>query len=166
MTPQQLLSVLTPALLGAICVGLAGFVYRELNGVDTAADPLSPVAAGMIQQLAPEGTFAMAPIEKFSAIIERPVFSANRRPVSQQAGSQKQLQRAQSKFTLYGIAISAGQRIALVGMERGTGLIRVKEGDALAGWVVVDIERTRLLLRQGALDEELELNYGALPPRK
>jgi type II secretory pathway component PulC len=82
------------------------------------------------------------------------------------AGSEKQAQRPRSKLTLYGIAISAGERIALVGAERGTGLIRVKRGDALSGWVVVDIERTRLLLRQGSRDEHLELNYGIPPPGK
>jgi type II secretory pathway component PulC len=149
-----------------MCLGLAAVVYRELSSAETSIDSVSPVAKGTIQALRPEKSFAMAPIEKFSAIVERPIFSADRRPASKMAGSEKQAQRPRSKLTLYGIAISAGERIALVGAERGTGLIRVKRGDALSGWVVVDIERTRLLLRQGSRDEQLELNYGIPPPGK
>ena len=103
----------------------------------------------------------MAPIEKFSAIIERPIFSPIRRPATKQPGSEEQQQR--SNLTLFGIAISAGEQIALVGVERGTGFARLKKGEAFSGWVLVDIERNRVLLRKGTVDEALELNYGVPP---
>src|SRR4029077_13481088 len=151
MMPQEFLPFMTAALLGAMCLGLGAVVHRELSSAETSTDPVRPVAESTIQALRPEKTFAMAPIEKFSAIVDRPLFSADRRPASKTAVS---AQRPRSKFTLYGVAISAGERIALVGADRGTGLIRVKQGDALSGWTVVDIERTRLLLRQGTRNEQ------------
>jgi type II secretory pathway component PulC len=166
MTAQRSLPVLTAALLGAICLGLAALVLRELNAVETSADAEKPVAARLVQPLPREKTFAMAPIEKFSAIVERPIFSPSRRPAATQSGSLKQQQRPRSKLALFGIAISAGERIALVGVERGTGRARMKEGQTFSGWTVVEIERNRVLLRQGTVDEELELNYEGPPPRK
>jgi len=164
MTVQRSLPALTAALLGATCLSLAALLYHELKVVETSADPGKPVAARMIQPLPQEKRFAMAPIEKFSAIIERPIFSPNRRPAAKQPGSEKQGPR--SKLALFGIAISAGERIALVGVERGTGFARIKKGEAFSGWVLVDIERNRVLLRQGSVDEELELNYGMPPSGK
>jgi len=161
MTAQRSLPALTAALLGAICLGLAVLLYHELNALETSADPEMPVDARMVQPLPQETTFAMAPIEKFSAIIDRPIFSPSRRPATKQPGSEEQQQR--SNLALFGIAISAGERIALVGMERGTGLIRMKKGEAFSGWVLVDIERDRVLLRKGSVDEALELNYGVPP---
>ncbi len=142
-------------------MGLAVLLYYELNALETSADPEKPAAARMVQSLPRERTFAMAPIEKFSAIIERPIFSPIRRPATKQPGSEEQQQR--SNLALFGIAISAGERIALVGVERGTGLIRMKKGEAFSGWVLVDIERNRVLLRKGTVDEALELNYGVPP---
>jgi len=140
---------------------LAVLLYYELNALETSADPEKPAAARMVQSLPRERTFAMAPIEKFSAIIERPIFSPIRRPATKQPGSEEQQQR--SNLALFGIAISAGEQIALVGVEHGTGLIRMKKGEAFSGWVLVDIEGNRVLLRKGSVDEALELNYGVPP---
>ena len=142
-------------------MGLAVLLYYELNALETSADPEKPAAARMVQSLPRERTFAMAPIEKFSAIIDRPIFSPSRRPATKQPGSEEQQQR--SNLALFGIAISAGEQIALVGVEHGTGLIRMKKGEAFSGWVLVDIERNRVLLRKGTVDEALELNYGVPP---
>jgi hypothetical protein len=161
MKAQRSLPALTATLLGAICLGLGALLYHELNAVETPADPGRPVAARMVQPLPREKTFAMAPIGKFSAIIERPIFSPNRRPAAKQPGSEKQLPG--SNLALFGIAISAGERIALVGVERGTGLARMKKGEVFSGWVLVDIEQNRVLLRQGTVDQALELNYGTPP---
>ena len=161
MTAQRSLPALTAALLGAICLGLAALLYHEFNALETSANPEEPAAARMVQPLSQEKTFAMAPIEKFSAIIDRPIFSPSRRPATKQPGSEEQQQR--SNLALFGIAISAGEQIALVGVERGTGLIRMKKGEAFSGWVLVDIEGNRVLLRKGSVDEALELNYGVPP---
>jgi type II secretory pathway component PulC len=163
MTAQRSLRALT-AVLGASCLGLIALLQREFDAVETSADWGKPVAAHTIRPLPQEMTFAMAPIEKFSAIIERPIFSTTRRPVAEQPAASRQ-QRPRSNLALFGIVISAGERIALVGAERGAGLVRMKEGEAISGWVVVNIERNRVLLRHGAVAEELELNYG-MPPGK
>ena len=162
MMEQRSSSALTTALLGAICLSLATIVYREFNGIETIVEPARPAAASVTRHVLAEKTFAMAPMERFSAIVKRPIFSPNRRPAAKQPESKKQ-QRPQSKLALYGIAITAGERIALVGVERGTGLARIKKGEAFSGWVVIDIEQNRVLLRQGTLDEELKLNYGVPP---
>ncbi|MDB5394599.1 MAG: hypothetical protein JWM91_2105 [Rhodospirillales bacterium] len=165
MTAQRSLPALTAAFLGATCLGLLALLQRELNAAETPADPGKPVADRMIRSQPQEKTFAMAPLQKFSAIVERPIFSPNRRPAAKQPDSEKQ-QRPRSSLALFGITISAGERIALVGVERGTSLARMKEGQAFSGWVVVEIDQNRVLLRQGTVVEALELNYGTPPSGK
>ena len=81
MTTHRSLLAMTAA-LGTICLGLTALLQSELDPIEISAEPGKPVAAHAIRPLPAEMTFAMPPIEKFSAIVERPIFSPNRRPAA------------------------------------------------------------------------------------
>ena len=154
-----------PFLLG-VCIALAAFVYdqsrREQPG------PAPSVSAGETPPLAAlpaQTSYSLAPVEDFSAILERPLFSPNRRPpaegVAAVAPSAPELE-----VTLVGVIISSEEQIAIVKLKDATSFARLSVGDTFQGWVLNSIEPSRITFRRGDVEEHIELTYDVPPPVK
>lgn len=99
---------------------------------------------------------AMPEKETFAVIVERPLFSPSRqRPSAQPSGATA----PSLDLSLFGVVISAGQRIALVELGADGAPLPVKQGDEISGWKVARIEPDRILVQHDMMERELLLDF-------
>lgn len=98
---------------------------------------------------------------KFAEIVERPLFWSSRRPAFEQA---PETPSAGLDYSLFGVVISTDAPVALLKPEAGGDPVRVQVGEAISNWTVVGIETDRVVLRQGIVERELNLNFAAPAP--
>ncbi len=155
---------LASTLLLGVCLALAAVVYvqarREAPGPAPAGGNAGtpPLAA-----LPAQPYYAMAPLEDYSTILERPLFSPTRRPPAQGvisvAAPESQLQ-----VTLVGVIISSEEQIAIVRLKDTSRFVRLSVGDSFQGWILDAIEPSRITFRRGDDEEHIELTYDVPPP--
>ena len=149
-------------LLGLAFIALACVIYAEISAFVTgdaleASDAASP---NLPAPMSSPPLFAMPDSEALAAILERPVFSETRRP-SEHATN---IRTRQVDFTLAGVVIAAGERSALIQPGNSRVIQRLKEGDDVAGWMLVEISRDRIKIRRGVVEAEMLINYAAPAP--
>ncbi|HKT20343.1 MAG TPA: hypothetical protein VJR47_19975 [Stellaceae bacterium] len=142
--------------LAALCIVLVAVIFGEMNApLETAAGASRPAAASARQAkaeaLAPS---AMPPLQRFSAVTERPLFSPSRRPPLQAADDSE---GAWSSFTLAGIIITPDSREALIRHGSPPTIAHLHEGQDLEGWVVRSILPDRVVFAGGDTQHELRL---------
>ena len=155
---------LASTLLLGVCLMLAALVYVQVQR--EAPGPAPSGGGGMTPPLAglpARPSFAMAPVEDFSTILERPLFSPTRRPPAQgmvsTAGPEPELQ-----VTLIGVIISSEEQIAIVRLKDADRFARLSVGDSFQGWTLDSIEPSRITFRRGDVEEHIELTYELPPP--
>jgi hypothetical protein len=143
---------------------LVGIVHLELR---RGADELTPAAARgtpapLIKPSSQEpASFAMAGIDSYREVLERPVFLQSRRPPPEERpGSVIQ----PSSLVLVGLIIAPNGRRALIQYGEPPRLQRIIVGQAIEGWSVESILPDRIVVRRGDAEEELKLKHKG-PPR-
>jgi len=96
----------------------------------------------------------MPPLQRFSAVIERPLFAPSRRPPLQASDDSE---GAWSSFALAGIIITPDSREALIRHGSPPAIAHVREGQDLEGWVVRSILPDRVVFAGGGALHELRL---------
>jgi hypothetical protein len=146
-------------LLTVLCVGLAMVIWRETGGAEMGSVPSSAIAQAMppaaAKPSAAKGAPALPPISAYAEVTERPLFSPSRQPAPPEA-AQEDLGNS-SAFTLLGIVISEGERMALIEHGKPGVIARLKEGQAVEGWRVQTIEADRVILEHGGTQQPLKL---------
>ncbi|MCZ6522534.1 MAG: hypothetical protein O7A68_01525 [Alphaproteobacteria bacterium] len=157
----------------AVCAALALAVYLQSSAELALPDDPSGAAAALepALELSDEPAFRMAPIERFSETVTRPLFMATRRPPEPGAPAAAVPERATSAlppFEVSGIVISPRERLALLARGRSREVIRVSEGELIEGWVVRSILPDRVILEQNGTQQELKLEDKAprVPDRR
>lgn len=89
----------------------------------------------------------MPPLTTFSAVFDRPLFSASRRPPAAALPSKAELGAA-ANYRLIGVVDVPGSRHALV--TDGNRTREVQEGETLGGWTLSRIEHDGLVLSSAA----------------
>ncbi len=155
-------------LLCLLCMALVGIVHLELS---RGADELGPTTAQgtPASQVKPSSlepaSFAMAGIDSYREVLERPVFLQSRRPPPEERrGTVIQ----PSSLVLVGLIIAPDGQRALIQYGEPPRLQRVMVGQAIEGWSVESILADRIVVRHGDAEEELKLKLkGAprMPPR-
>ena len=143
-------------LLGLLCLALATLVYGELQGAERG--PVRPAVAppAAAAALLPQPAAAsLSPIEAYDEVLQRPLFSATRRPPP--AGAATNTLGTAEGFALIGIIIAEDGRAALIQHGRPPVLARLHEGQALEGWTVAAILPDRVVLEHDATQHELKL---------
>ena len=149
-------------LLGLAFIALACVIYVEISAL-VPGNALESSGAAPPNLLAPMSSpplIAMPDREALAAILERPVFSETRRPSENSTGTKA----TQADFTLAGVVIAAGERSALIQPRNGRLVQRLKEGDDVAGWMLVEIARDRIKIRRGVVEAEMLIDYAAPAP--
>jgi type II secretory pathway component PulC len=143
--------------LAITCIGLATLLYLEWAALHDAAERASPPSAASARSHGAEGAprYSMPPLQNFSIVIERPLFTQSRRPSPPTANK---TQGPWSSLVLAGIVISPGSREALIGHGRRPIYVYVREGQAIEGWVVSAIFPDRVVLVGSGVGHELRLN--------
>ena len=145
-----------------VCAALAVAVYLQGSAELALPDDPSGAAAALepALELSDEPAFRMAPIERFSETVTRPLFMSTRRPPEPGAPAAAVPERATSAlpaFEVSGIVISPRARLALLARGRSREVIRVSEGELIEGWVVRSILPDRVILEQNGTQQELKL---------
>ena len=118
-----------------------------------AADDLPPVAPLAVRR----PVLASPPqTADFPGILERPLFSPDRRPEVGEAPADDM-----ARYSLLGIGTAAGAATALLVTPDGTAL-RILPGQTVGDWSVEVIEPDRVVLSRG--EERLVLRLGNAPP--
>ena len=158
-----------PMMLLIVCIGLAGVIYQGIGAVSqpqaiNAADS-GPTRA--LPALPAELRFAMAPMEDFVEVVERPMFSATRRPPSPEAAaasaSAAEAVVEELDLVLKGIIVSARGRIVMLSETSGGGTVTLTQGQQHKGWTLAEIQPEQVTFRRDGLERELALQYDVAP---
>lgn len=154
---------LASTLLLGVCLALAAFVYVQVLAEAPGPAPSDGGETPPLAALPARPSYAMAPVEDFSEILERPLFSPTRRPPAQgvaaTAAPEPELQ-----VTLVGVIISSEEQIAIVRLKDAGRFARLSVGDSFQGWILDSIEPSRVTFRRGDVEEHIELTYDVPPP--
>jgi hypothetical protein len=153
-----------PSLLAGAGLVMACIVYAEVRARPTIEDQsYSQARPVKVSSAGPALRQGMPIKDRFSVIVERPLFSPVRRPNTEELAAEP---APALDFTLSGIVISSGEPFALLKPSAGDGVMRVKEGDDVTGWTVARIEPDRIVVRQRSMEQELFLDFGAPAPAR
>lgn len=152
------------ALLGGLCLALGVVIIAEIR---YRPDPALATPEAQTLAVAPPEFPSEPPISPvrapaIDAAIERPLFSPSRSPASFTTPGEQIPTTA--GFSLIGVAISAGERVAVLEPAGGGAPTRLREGDSYDGWSAVSIESDRVVFRQGNVEETLYLNFNLPAP--
>jgi general secretion pathway protein N len=145
---------LVPALLLALCLGLVGVIYIEVD-----QPPIDPASAAprqlpeAIAAVADAPGFTMPPLRGYTEVLERPLFSETRRPSVDSPAAP--VDPRSSAFNLVGTIITSHEHRALIEHGQPPKLERVAEGQDIDGWSVESIRPDRVILTRA--DARLEV---------
>jgi type II secretory pathway component PulC len=154
MNPAQLILVSLCALLGVIFIyeiaaPLGEFSVPVIEGHRSAAPPAAPAP------------FVPPSVDAFSAINDRSLFDAQRRPIAPASTpAQGGASATPPSVVLVGVIIDAQERLALVKTPESPLAISVKLGASIGGWQVSAIEADRIVLHSGSASDEIRLDAG------
>ncbi|MCP5305417.1 MAG: hypothetical protein H6953_08215 [Chromatiaceae bacterium] len=110
----------------------------------------------------PKGT-TLGALEDYAVIIERPLFSSDRRPAEQEAsGDVKLISAGRPQILLSGVVAVQGDYQALV-TPGSSEAIKVSVGDDIEGWQVAEILPDSLVLTRDSRREVFELRVAPAP---
>ena len=163
--------------LVAFCVFLAWLAFAETQNplfIENTATWLGLVPAdeSTVGSVAPPPplSFAAGPrrapsaVDAFSGIAARTLFNPTRRPIEPPPDVKPVPVVKPSQFSLVGVFISDGVRMALIRRSRASDYIRVEEGQVIDGWRIERIVPDRVVISKGGTREELVLRDQP-PPR-
>ncbi len=99
----------------------------------------------------------MPPLGEFSEIAGRTLFNPTRRPIETPPPPAKAQIVSPSRFTLIGVLISDGERMALIRRGAAGDYLRVNVGQQVDGWRIENILPDRVIIRKGKTKEDLIL---------
>jgi hypothetical protein len=111
---------------------------------------------------APPPEFAPAGFDAFREVLDRPIFSATRRPPSvviSVIAETAPPSASEPTLHLHGIVTTGSEAMALIAMDSAPDLYRVAIGDEIARWRIEEIGDEGVLLRQGDRSMRLQLDY-------
>lgn len=154
---------LASTLLLGVCLALAAFVYAQAQMEVPEPAPSGSGEAPPLAMLPAPPNYAMAPVEYFSSILERPLFSPTRRPPAVGAVAPETTE-AKLEIALVGVIISSDEQFALVRLKDAPRIVRLSVGYSVQGWILDSIEPSRISFRRGDVEVLIELTYDAPPP--
>ncbi len=156
-------------LLALACVALAAILGVEAY---TPAEPpasslAAPVAAADHAEDLPARSYESKPLDSYSEIAERPVFSPSRRPSPAERRSADGGGRSgHDNLMLAGVIMAADKRLALIETAKTSGVVVVREGQSVEGWTIDAISAEKVVISQGIEVFELLLDDKLKVPRK
>ena len=120
----------------------------------------------------PPAPFVLPPLERFTAVVERPLFSPTRRMPTAAADRPRRKPRragargaggqgpAEPELRFFGTVRQGGTAAALVTYPATAEVARLRPGDTVGEWQVLSVERNRLELGLGEERRSFEI-FGA-----
>jgi hypothetical protein len=114
--------------------------------------------------------FSLPPLEEFGAIVDRPLFSPDRRPPADQVESEAPVASsepsgsAERQIVLAGTATDQSERAVAILHDLSQGIqFRVWVGDEIEGWTVKAIEPRAVVLSTATQEVTVTLDEPAVP---
>ncbi len=152
---RPVLLLLVPALAFPI------LSYRTIVG-DTTANAAIASAEAVVPPVPDAPVFDMREEEAYSIILERPLFSPSRRPVGPTLAASAPA--ALDGLALLGVASGAGRSIALIRSGAGAPAIKARAGEEVAGWQLVEVASSAVVLERQGSRLHLDLPFKAPGP--
>jgi hypothetical protein len=174
-------SPLTKLLLVVAAVAVPYLLWTEEDTPSTVAPPpsLSPNEPESVTDAdEPQALelYALPPLERFAAVVERPLFSPTRRmpPIPEPPPEAPPVEAApepepepvgpeEPELRFFGTARQGGRSAALVTFPATNAVARLGVGDRVGEWEVIEVDRNRLLLGTGEERRSYEI-FGAGAP--
>ena len=155
------------SVMAGMCLIFAVTLWYELTH-DYTLQAEQNINDGPAKEVIPGGDSLISKlpsIDEFVAIVERPLFTDNRRPVivdvTDTGGSQPNLTTgttaSQDEFLLSGIIITSSEQIALIQKGTDKKIFRMEIGEIIDGWSLVEIHEKEILLTRGNESKKLKL---------
>ena len=131
----------------------------------------APTEAELAALEPPPAQFVLPPLERFTAVVERPLFSPTRRmpptPVVSEPDAPAPIAEApaaegpaEPELRFFGTVRQGGTAAALVTYPATAEVARLRLGDAVGEWQVISVDRNRLELGLGEERRTFEI-FGA-----
>ena len=148
-----------PTSLLLICLALVVLIYQQLTMAPNSEAFTRSSTERTVDlpdlPLAPQ--FAMTAIENYQAVLERPLFSPNRRPPLGMIN----LVSNEFDFDLKGVVIDDNVRTALLRRQADGQIVRLTKGDGIEGWTLLEVELDFVVIERDGQEEVLELAFDA-----
>ena len=152
----------TPLALAILCTGLGWLLYHDLEASIPPPQRIDqPAALLPVPPLPDEPDFALAPLQAYLEVLERPLFASNRRPPAQAEPIVTPEQPL--GLALSGTVVSDQGRFALVRSTEGGAIRRLKIGDQVSGWTLVAVEASRVTFRRQGDERQLTMAFDQPP---
>lgn len=139
---------------------LAGVIAFQLNNDVTLAWPVTAAPADTVlgdEDAAAPAVMGKPGLEALDAIVERPLFTASRRPYEgpeEELPAEMEPEIAAFSLTLAGTLLRGEQRLALL-LHPEKGLLRLRQGQDVDGWRIEEIRGNEVHLKRE--DETMRL---------
>jgi hypothetical protein len=155
--------------LGLCCLVLLGVALAPWL-----VDPLAYLAAArradkVGREVAPllPPALETPPLDRFAAIVERPLFTATRRPAP--AAPAAPVVSAEGlilgAYRLTGVVVTPTHRLLLLRRQDDRRTIRVAEGEAVDGWTIVRVASDKLVVESAGRQQEIIVREKPRPKR-
>jgi len=142
-----------PSSLLLTCLALTWLIYEQLTMAPNSEAFARPSTQRTIDlpDLPLELQFAMPAIETYQAVLERPLFSPNRRPPPTAIAALKGF-----NFTLMGVLIDKNLGLALLRRQGDGKDVRMRVGEEIEGWTLLEVALDFIVVERDGQEEILE----------
>ena len=167
MSGRRQSSVALPVALLAACIGLVWVVYQEM-AANSRPRPLAPTTGdSSVAPLPAPVEFTMTRLEDVEATIDRPLFSASRRPPdAAPAATAVAVAVERLELVLKGVIVSASGQIAILSDKASSATVTLGQGKTYRGWTLAEILPERVVFRRAGQEQRFALDYQAAPKLK
>jgi hypothetical protein len=167
--------------LAAAAVLLSALIGLELAGDPRPAIPRAAAPEGDLSGKTPglgETQIAFSPMASYVEMVERPLFSATRRPVEAEEDEAvaefvppEPPPLRPNELVIVGVVMRPEGTVALIQDTRTDEVVNAAEGARVGGWEVAEIQADRVILRSRGQEATLQLYRSdeaeaqGLPPR-
>lgn len=154
------------ARLGALRLGLAGLcacllavIALEISPEPGIAQAEAGVAGapGPAPVALPAELAALAPLQHYAAIVERPLFDASRRPPPIEESATPAVAADLRQLTLTGVVIAPDARFAIFQDQSPARTVRLARGTRVGEWLLDEIHPDGVVFRRGGARQRLAL---------
>jgi hypothetical protein len=178
MRARRLSKVILRLCLVAVCAAALDRLYTEWHLLQSPAETVHPPStpASASQASVPATAMSQPPIDAYSVVLERPLFSPTRRPpeplppepplvpeLAHSAAPEAPPPPLEPAFLLVGTVVDRSARIALVRSLNNGQVIQLREGQEVEGWTVLLVEADRAFFRNSGVEREMLLDFTSAP---
>ncbi len=167
MSGRRQSGVSLPVALLLACIGLVWVVYHEMAANSRPRAIVASAGGSSVAALPAAVGFAMAPLGEFVATVERPLFSASRRPPdAAPAAAAVAVPVERLELVLKGVIVSSGGQIAILSDKASGATVTLGQGKRYRGWTLAEILPERVVFRRAGQEQRFTLDYQVAPKLK